>query len=880
MTTDMTPERWAAIGRVLDQLHALRPEERQGLLDGLDEHLRRDVATYSHVDPRVLDEVLPTDTGDRVDPAEVVAGRYRLVRPLGRGGMGSVDLAHDLELDRPVAIKRLSELRLDDAEARRRLRHEGRALAALDHPHIARVQDVLDTSPPALVMEYVDGLPLGRWLNQPREAAEALGVVRTIVEAVGYAHGRGVVHCDLKPGNVLVTRGGLVKVVDFGIAQMRSLVADTTVTSEATREIAYTRRFAAPEVKRGATPTPASDVYSLGVLIGDVVEACDRAGAPLPVSLVQSLGRVAREAQADQPLARPQDGAALAALIPLRPEAPAGQVPARSWRMLAVPGLIVASSCLGGGLSLVGDKVVAASPVPIIAVVPRIDASASATVSAGAADLVRAGLSPLTRARLVEGEVPVLQEDVPDLVSRLRDQGLSHVVIPTVAPFGSGVRMSVVIYLARNGQAVKTFTRHGRVEAMGTLAREVAGQVRAWLGEPNAVLPEIATTFQPTPEALELYSQARQYSSRPDKPGALVHARALLERVIQVQPDFAQAHAELGRVLLQQYLQAPAPELVIAAQDAMVEAQRQGADLEEVQLALAVAKQMTGRREEAIPYLHRVLDGDPDNADALRMLGAIEVERGRPEGLDMLKRAALLRPSFQNHRALGRALYGEGRYEEALVAFQHLAVLQPDNPWSYQMIGATHQVLKHDDLAREFYERSIEVRPTASTLTNYGTFLYARGDLEQAERRYAEAVAIEPFDPALHRNLADAQLQRGRRDAARETYARAVEAAEALLKVNPGDVRALGNAAYAAARVGDCAASQASADRLASLAPTQVPALANRANALAICGQHTQSATILQALAARGRAPAVVLEKDVWATVAARPEYRGLGAGQ
>ena len=121
------------------------------------------------------------------------------------------------------------------------------------------------------------------------QPAAVLAAIHQIVDAVAYAHSRGVVHCDIKPRNVVVTPESQVKVIDFGIALMWSAVA--TVTSDGTRVKRYTPRYAAPEVIRGATPTRASDVYSLGVLIDDVIDACREADAPLPAPLAAALAR-------------------------------------------------------------------------------------------------------------------------------------------------------------------------------------------------------------------------------------------------------------------------------------------------------------------------------------------------------------------------------------------------------------------------------------------------------------------------------------------------------------------------------------------------------------------------------------------------------------
>ncbi len=769
--------------------------------------------------------------------------------------------------NRVVAIKRLRNQWLADDEALKRLVLEGRALAALEHPNVERVLDAIDT-PPALVLEYLQGQPLDAWLRGRREPAHVLAVVRQVVEATAFAHAHAIIHCDLKPRNVIVTVSGQAKVIDFGIALLQSRVRDT-VTSQATREAAFTPRYAAPEVQRGATPTAAADVYSLGVLIDEVVESCSEAGAPLPPALAQALREVALPARAENAADRPRDAAALLARLPVSvPSAGNGALAhARHARSSSS-----ASSCIGSGMALYGDT--STPMVPTLAVVARVDDAASKTGSAGAADLLRQALGPLDAARLVEGDVPTYSAGLPDLVARLRDQGLSHVVIPTVAPFGSGVRMSVVVYHARDGQALKTITRHGRIEEMTSLARDVAMELRAWLGEPDTVLPEIATPVQPTPEVLARYSEARVYASRPDKPGHLDNARLLLEQAVRLQPEFALAHAELGRVLLLKYLESPAPELVIAAQDALGEAQRHGGDLEEVLLGLAMAKQMTGRRDEAIPFLQRVLDANPASDRALGTLGEIDAASGRADaGITLLERAVAVRPSFTNHRALGTTLFNEGRYEEALASFAHLAELQRDNPWSHQMVGATYQRLGQADLARAAYERSLGLRRTASTLTNLATISYEQGDLATAERLYAEAVALEPADPVMHRNLADVQLQRGRDAAARETYQQAVAAASALLRVDAGDVRARGNAAYASARAGDCGAALVHCTRLATLAPTSVSALANRANAYALCERFVESAAVLAQLKTRGLAPTAVLEKDVWPLLSRAPSY-------
>ena len=220
--------------------------------------------------------------------------------------------------------------------------------------------------------------------------------------------------------------------------------------------------------------------------------------------------------------------------------------------------------------------------------------------------------------------------------------------------------------------------------------------------------------------------------------------------------------------------------------------------------------------------------------------------------------------------------FNDGRNKEALEHFRALVELQPDNPWGFQMLGSAHHVLGQHDEAVKAYQQSLRLRPTASALTNLATVHYQRNDLAEAERRYAEAAALEPGDPVFHRNLADVQLLRGRHADARATYGRALLAAEALLAVDANDVRARGNATYAAARQGGCDVALPHAAQLETEAGRQVPALANLANAYALCGRYSEARAALERLKAQGSTPGDYLERDVLNQLRQRSEFAAL----
>jgi hypothetical protein len=198
-------------------------------------------------------------------------GPYRVVRRLGRGGMGAVYLAHDTRLDRPVALKvpRLAGLGPDAVE---RFRREGRAAAALRHPNICPVYDVGEVNgAPYLAMAYVEGQTLAdRARTGPLSAAEAAALTRTLARALAVAHKAGVIHRDLKPANVMVGPDGEPVVMDFGLARLGDGEADRLT---GTGDVLGTPAYMAPEqVDRGAGAVgPATDVYGLGAVLYELL---------------------------------------------------------------------------------------------------------------------------------------------------------------------------------------------------------------------------------------------------------------------------------------------------------------------------------------------------------------------------------------------------------------------------------------------------------------------------------------------------------------------------------------------------------------------------------------------------------------------------------
>lgn len=266
--------------RVLHDVRARTPNTAREVASLLAAHDaadgRFDVPAMHRMDADRLDDIAPAD------PllSESRVGAYRVVRKIGEGGMGSVYEAEraDDTFHKRVAIKTIAR----GAHSRivvSRFQREREILATLQHPNIAVLLDggVTDSGTPYLVMEYVDGLPIDRWCESSRASlSQRLDLMQQVCRAVQHAHQQLVVHRDLKPQNVLVTPDGLVKLLDFGIARLTQPAAvegDAPISAPVTAEgpSPMTVAYASPEQLRGEPISVASDVYSLGVMLFELL---------------------------------------------------------------------------------------------------------------------------------------------------------------------------------------------------------------------------------------------------------------------------------------------------------------------------------------------------------------------------------------------------------------------------------------------------------------------------------------------------------------------------------------------------------------------------------------------------------------------------------
>lgn len=280
---NMTPEEWEKISEIYHEASELDGNARASFLNEQcadDATLRREVESLLAAEAAAGDFIAEPVVGafaadifkgNGLKPGDLI-GHYRILSKIGTGGMGEVFLAADTKLGRNVAIKTLSSMFDGDESFLKRFRNEARAAARLNHPHVATVYAVEEhAGRPFIALEYIDGKTLGELI--PRDGVDVETFAKwfhPVAAALTHAHARGVIHRDVKPGNIMITNDGIVKILDFGLAYFRPAAAsatDSQIHVTEAGQLLGTPSYMSPEQAEGKEVDHRSDIFSLGVVM-------------------------------------------------------------------------------------------------------------------------------------------------------------------------------------------------------------------------------------------------------------------------------------------------------------------------------------------------------------------------------------------------------------------------------------------------------------------------------------------------------------------------------------------------------------------------------------------------------------------------------------
>lgn len=854
----------------------------------------------------------------------LTVSHYRILGPLGKGGMGVVYRGEDVRLGRPVAIKFLPERWNELPKALSRFQREARAASALNHPNLLTLYDIGEhEGRPYLVMELLEGESLQEVLagGQPLGAEEIRDLLLQLARGLEAAHRQGILHRDLKPSNIFLTRQGQVKILDFGLAKQVLATETEAATQTALTSPGMpvgTVSYMSPEQALGKPLDQRSDLFSLGIVLyematgqrpfqGSTVTSTLNAlihERPEPLqkcnpAIPLELARVAQKLLAKDPANRYSSASELIAdlIEPQRRTRPALWVQLRRRRLwLPISAAILVLLALSAvvlrnwpplawpeGTS--GEASYTSSPpeVPVVAVLPLANLGADSSmepVALGIAHNLITTLSSLRTVTMISpgASLAYTSREVPTR-QVARELGASYVVTGALQQAGERVRVTLNL-IDRNDSVAWGGDAEGSRDHLFSLQHQLAAELSQGLRLVLTEADRVKLSIPPTEnrEAYAEYLQGQAYLERPDVPGNLERAAGLFESAIGKDPDFALAYAGLGQTFWAKYERTREAAWTEKARKAVEKAAELSPEEGGVRYSLAVIYQGTGRSEEAIRELRHTLRLQPNSDEAYRLLGEILASQGqREEAFQAFHQAIQIRPNYWgNHRALGLAYFDARRYPEAVRSFQRITELQPDLSWGFQLLGVAHHSAGNLEAARTNYERALELGPTASAYSNLGTLYYRQSQYAKAAGMYEKALELRSESAATHRNLGDAYRSLGRTQEAEGAYLQAVELARNLLQVNPKDARAKGMLAVYEAKLGRMTEALLHAGQAVESAPEDGQVLYRQAVVLALAGQRQEALAALSKALAQGYSPSEAAIDEDLASLRSSSEFRRL----
>jgi non-specific serine/threonine protein kinase len=765
-------ERWQQVEQLYHAALERGVEERAAFLAAAcagDEELRREVESLLAYEDQAEHFIespaleVAAKTIARKQGATVVSGQminhYKITSPLGAGGMGEVYLAEDTRLGRRVALKFLPALFTQDKRHLRRFEREARAVAALSHPNVCVIHEVVETGEGrhCIVMEYVEGVTLRERIAERRmNVSEALDAAIQVASALSAAHTAGIVHRDIKPENIMLRRDGYVKILDFGLAQLTEKESDLPGGEGETRVMELktlpgvvmgTVAYMSPEQARGLPVDARTDVWSLGVVLYEMVAGQQPFEGATPTDVIISIAgrepeplsgcapevpirleRILKKALEKEREERYETADEL--LIDLkslrhdleigtevelskqliqgnRSAVATSDNPVITSRLLtrsriltltAVVGVLIIAGLVYARFLRQSSTPALQTEIKSIAVLPLENISGDASQDYFADGMTESLITDLAKigALRVISRPSVMQykgsrKPLPEVG---RELNVDAVLIGTVVRYGDHVRIAVQLIHAATEENMGTYNYEHDLRDVLALQREVTryivGKIRIKLTPQEQ--RQFGSVRPVNPEAYDHYLRGRFYLNRQTKEDNEAAITAL-EHAVATDPSFAAAYAELAQAYSWKlFLFAPAEKQW--AEKAFVAAEKA--------LALdpdsAVAHLARGRilwtpanhfpHEKAIQEYRQAVTLDPSLDEARNQLALVYCHIGAfEEALEESHQAITTNPN--NNLAqlrIGQTLNLQGKYEQALSVLQ--ALPKEVNP---QLVG--HQTV-------------------------------------------------------------------------------------------------------------------------------------------------------------------------------------------
>ena len=718
-------------------------------------------------------------------------GPYSLVSALGSGGMGEVYLAHDTRLGRHVALKFLPASLRKDAERLRRFQHEARAASTLNHPNVATIYEIGEAEGVTFIaMEYIDGVTLDKKISEgPVAASEILDISIQIADALDDAHGRRVVHRDIKSANIMITPRGQVKVLDFGLAKASAAVDQQlsdvpTAVKTMPGLVMGTVQYMSPEQALGKSLDARSDIWSVGVVLYELAtgkkpfsgatanETIDNIRHSQPEAIARfnydipaELERIVRKCLEKNPENRYQSARELmidlknlrrslepGSTVTVKPRAGKSNL---QIGMIAAVAAVVVIALLGVYFLKQSRQeqaqVTSAAKINSIAVLPfkpLVITDRDETLELGMADTLITKLSnvrqvnvrPISAVRKYTG----LEQDA---IAAGRDQQVDAVLDGVIQRAGDKVRVSVRFLRVSDqaqlwsGEFQEQMTEIFAVQdsiserVVSALALTLAGGERQ----------RLAKNHTQNTEAYELYLKGRYHLNRLTDDGFL-KARDYFQQAIDRDPNYALAHAGLGEayVNLGGWNVTTPKEAFPNAREAANEALELDANLAEPHAILGmVSFAYDWDWKTAEQEFKKALELNPNSPDPHQWYSYYLTAMGRfEESLAQMERARELDPaSLSKVAGVGEVLNLMGRTDDAIRQQEKALEMEPNSGFAQWALGNVYVHKRMYDKAIEQYKKAIPLSGNSPDEPATLAYAYAKsGQRTQALRTIEELV--------------------------------------------------------------------------------------------------------------------------------------------
>jgi eukaryotic-like serine/threonine-protein kinase len=760
---------------------------------------------------------------------------YAILEKLGEGGMGVVYKAEDTKLKRTVALKFLrSGIFGSDAE-RAGFVHEAQVAAGLDHPHICPVFEIDEHEDQAfIVMAFCPGRTLRERIREgPLPVREALDIASQIAEGLDEAHGKGIIHRDIKSANIMLSDKGQVRIMDFGIARLAQGTATTW-----SRTISGTAAYMAPEQAMGGPVDARSDLWALGVIIYEMLtgELPFKGGTdagivhavlyerpkPLPnvrpdcpPALGDIVGRCLQKKAAERYVsAKAVLGDLRDVLMRYGPpvEFPTGEVRRiirqrgpRARRRLKIMAAVGAVALAAGfavpGLHRGLAALIGYRPVPAekhLLVLPFLNVGgekAGQDLCDGFLEVLTSELTRLERFQKAFWIVPaneIRTSGVASAREARREFGANLVIAGSLRKVGGEITLTMNLIEAGTLRQVRSEVVSGSMSGFagfqGTLLEGAVRMLDMEIAAGKRGGPAASGTSNA--EAYECYVKGRGRLERYEKPESLAEAVDLFNRAVLLDPAYAPGYLGLAEAMWKRSEAVSDPALVALALEACGRAAKLGADPASVHTVLGLIQRGRGLVTEAVREFETALASDPSNQDATLGLAEAWETLGQPDRAeDIYRRAIALKPSrWVGYSYLGVFYLIRNRLADAEAMFRKVLDLTPDNIRALNNLMAVYWNMKREDLVRRTFERSIAVRPNADAYSNMGTFEFFAGRYREAAKMFELSVRTDAGSSTIWGNLGDSyRYVRGNEGKALQAYEQAILLAGREKEFNPTD---------------------------------------------------------------------------------------------